>query len=106
MSCPEITFKCKAISGQDKAYKTTDKYLLELDYDFIIKFEKDLRSVAPQDHHKPMGNNTVMKHIERFRKLVHLSQKLGWIERGLATNSLKFYVRVKVATPSETRFEN
>ena len=28
-----------------------------------------------------MGNNTVMKHIERFRKLVHLSQKLGWIER-------------------------
>ncbi|MBO6829869.1 MAG: site-specific integrase [Muricauda sp.] len=64
-----------------KAYKTTDKYLQELDYDFIIKFEKYLRSYVPEDHQKPMGNNTVMKHIERFRKLVHLSQKLGWIER-------------------------
>jgi integrase/recombinase XerD len=28
-----------------------------------------------------MGNNTVMKHIERFRKLINLSRKLGWMER-------------------------
>ena len=64
-----------------KSYRTTDKYLLELDYDFIIKFEKYLRGYVPEDHQKPMGNNTVMKHIERFRKLINLSHKLGWIER-------------------------
>lgn len=64
-----------------KSYKTTDIYLRELDYHFIIKFEKYLRSYKPEDHHKPMGNNTVMKHIERFRKLINLSFKLGWIQR-------------------------
>ncbi len=64
-----------------KSYKTTDIHLRELDYDFIIKFEKYLRAYVPDDHQKPMGNNTVMKHIERFRKLINLSHKLGWIER-------------------------
>jgi hypothetical protein len=64
-----------------KSYKTSDLYLRELDYHFIIKFEKYLRGYVPEDHQKPMGNNTVMKHIERFRKLINLSFKLGWIER-------------------------
>ncbi len=64
-----------------KLYKTTDLYLRELDYHFIIKFEKYLRDYVPEDHQKPMGNNTVMKHIERFRKMINLSLKLGWIER-------------------------
>ncbi|WP_159427044.1 phage integrase SAM-like domain-containing protein [Formosa haliotis] len=64
-----------------KSYKTTDLYLRELDYHFIIKFEKYLRGYMPVDHQKPMANNTVMKHIERFRKLINLSFKLGWIER-------------------------
>ncbi|WP_027126728.1 site-specific integrase [Gelidibacter mesophilus] len=64
-----------------KFYKTTDLYLRELDYHFIIKFEKYLRDYIPEDHQKPMGNNTVMKHIERFRKMINLSFKLGWIQR-------------------------
>lgn len=64
-----------------KTYKTTDMYLRELDYDFIIKFEKHLRGHVPKDHQKKMGNNTVMKHIERLRKLINLAFKLGWIER-------------------------
>lgn len=63
-----------------KNYKTSDIYLRELDYNFIIKFEKYLRGYIPEDHQKQMGNNTVMKHIERFRKLINLSCKLGWIE--------------------------
>ena len=62
-----------------EAYKSRDRFLKELDYDFIIKFEKYLRAHNPQDHHKKMGNNTVMKHIERLRKLINLSFKLGWI---------------------------
>ena len=64
-----------------KCYKTTDLYLRELDYHFIIKFEKFLRDYVPENHQKPMGNNTVMKHIERFRKMINLSFKLGWIQR-------------------------
>lgn len=62
-----------------KAYNSTDMFLKELDYDFIIRFEKYLRAYIPQDHHKKMGNNTVMKHIERLRKLINLSFKLGWM---------------------------
>lgn len=64
-----------------KAYKSPDIQLRELDYDFILKFEKFLRGYIPQDHQRRMGNNTVMKHIERFRKLINLSRKLGWMER-------------------------
>ena len=64
-----------------KTYKTTDMYLRELNYDFIIKFEKHFREHVPKDHQKKMGNNTVMKHIERLRKLINLAFKLGWIER-------------------------
>lgn len=64
-----------------KCYRTTDMHLRELDYNFIIKFEKYLRGYIPTDHQKRMGNNTVMKHIERFRKLINLSYKLGWMER-------------------------
>ncbi|WP_047415353.1 site-specific integrase [Cellulophaga sp. Hel_I_12] len=63
------------------SYKTTDIYLRELDYNFIIKFEKYLRAYIPEDHQKSMGNNTVMKHIERLRKLINLAFKLGWIDR-------------------------
>ncbi|MCB0753111.1 MAG: site-specific integrase, partial [Ignavibacteriae bacterium] len=62
-------------------YKVTDMYLKQLDYNLILKFEKYLRSHAPTDHQKPMGNNTVMKHIERFRKMITLAYKLEWIER-------------------------
>ncbi|WP_424001369.1 phage integrase SAM-like domain and Arm DNA-binding domain-containing protein [Maribacter sp. IgM3_T14_3] len=54
-----------------EAYNSTDMFLKELDYDFIIRFEKYLRAYIPQEHHKKMGNNTVMKHIERFRKLIN-----------------------------------
>ncbi|MBU2902912.1 site-specific integrase [Maribacter dokdonensis] len=76
-----------------KTYKTSDMYLRELDYDFITKFEKYLRSYIPVDHHKRMGNNTVMKHIERFRKLVNLSVKLGWINRDPFVNYKSKFIK-------------
>ncbi|WP_166965416.1 site-specific integrase, partial [Yeosuana marina] len=55
--------------------KTTDMYLSELGYKFILDFERFLRS---QDS---MGNNTVMKHIGRLRKMVSLAFKMDWIEK-------------------------
>ncbi|GAA3654840.1 site-specific integrase [Flavivirga jejuensis] len=78
-----------------KKYKTTDLYLQQLDYDFIIKFEKYLRSYIPQDHQKQMGNNTVMKHIERFRKLINLTFKLGWITRDPFVNFKSQYIKTE-----------
>ena len=76
-------------------YKTTDIYLQELDYNFIIKFEKYLRGYMPKDHQKPMGNNTVMKHIERFRKLINLAFKLGWIERDPFVNFKAQFIKTE-----------
>ncbi|MGC1205320.1 MAG: site-specific integrase [Flavobacteriaceae bacterium] len=78
-----------------KTYKTTDIYLQELDYNFIIKFEKYLRGYMPKDHQKPMGNNTVMKHIERLRKLINLSFKLGWIDKDPFVNFKAQFIKTE-----------
>lgn len=78
-----------------KRYKTTDIYLRELDYNFIIKFEKYLRAHTPEDHQKPMGNNTVMKHIERLRKLINLAVKLGWIDRDPFVNFKAQFIKTE-----------
>ena len=56
-------------------HKTTDIFLSELNYKFIIDFERFLR------YQKSMGNNTVMKHIERLRKMVSLAFKMEWIDK-------------------------
>ena len=62
-------------------YKRNDIFLVELNYKFITDFEHFLRKYQPEDHHLPMGNNTVMKHIERLRKMTNLAVRLGWIEK-------------------------
>jgi len=56
-------------------HRTTDIFLSELSYKFIIDFERFLRQ------QKSMGNNTVMKHIERLRKMVSLAYKMEWIDK-------------------------
>lgn len=62
-------------------FKKEDIYLSELDYQFLSKFEYFLRKYQPTDHHKGMENNGVMKHLERFRKMVRLGVKLGWMKK-------------------------
>lgn len=56
-------------------HNTTDIFLSELSYKFIIDFERFLR------HQNGMGNNTVMKHIERLRKMINLAYKMEWIDK-------------------------
>lgn len=58
-----------------KNLNTTNIYLSELGYKFIIDFEQFLR------RQNDMGNNTVMKHIERLRKMVNLAYKMEWIDK-------------------------
>lgn len=61
--------------------RTQDIYLEQLTYRFLVDFEKFLRLYVPEDHQKPMGNNTVMKHIQRLRKMVTLAYKMEWIDK-------------------------
>lgn len=61
--------------------KTSDILLAHLSYKFLADFEHYLRSYTPLDHHTSMGNNTVMKHIERLRKMINIAIKNEWLER-------------------------
>ncbi|RXP60300.1 site-specific integrase [Lutibacter sp. HS1-25] len=61
--------------------KTTDIYLNQLDYKFICDFENFLHCLWPKEHPKALGQNTVMKHIQRLRKMVTLSYHLEWIDK-------------------------
>ncbi|QEM03133.1 site-specific integrase [Mucilaginibacter rubeus] len=62
-------------------FGTKDKYLSELTYKFITDFEYYLRNRTPDKGQKPLNNNGLMKHIERFCKMVNLAVRLEWIDR-------------------------
>jgi len=62
-------------------HKTSDIYLISLNYKFIIDFEYFLRKYSPDDYHTSMGNNTVMKHIERLRKMINMAIRYEWLEK-------------------------
>ena len=64
-----------------KKIKTQDVYLSQLTFRFLVDFEKFLRTYVPEDHQKKMENNTIMKHIQRLRKMVTLAYKMEWIEK-------------------------
>jgi len=60
---------------------TTDVYLKDLNYKFICDFANFLHCFWPKGHPKAMSNNTVMKHIQRFRKIATLGYHLEWMDR-------------------------
>ena len=62
--------------------KKEDIYLSELSYGILTRFEHFLRTYKPVDHQKPIvNNNTVMKHIQRLRKVVTMSVRLEWLDK-------------------------
>ena len=61
--------------------KTSDIYLHSLNYKFLVDFEYYLRTYVPVDHQSLMGNNTVMKHIERLRKMIKMAIRYEWLEK-------------------------
>lgn len=74
-----------------KRYNVSDLYLSELSFKFITEFELFLRNHKPLDHHKPLANNGVMKHIERLRKMIGLAVRMEWLEKDpFAQYKLKF----------------
>lgn len=56
-------------------YHTSDIYLKQVDYQFTLGFESFLRGLPS------LQNNGVMKHMERFKKLMRLAEDLDWIEK-------------------------
>lgn len=58
-----------------KQHRTSDIYLKQIDYQFTLGFESYLRSLPS------LQNNGVMKHMERFKKLMRLAEHLNWIEK-------------------------
>jgi site-specific recombinase XerD len=72
-------------------FRRSDIYLSELDYSFISKLEHYLRRRQPEDHQKKLENNGLMKHLERFHKIIRLAVKLGWLDKDpFAMFQLKF----------------
>jgi len=64
-----------------KRKKSNDIFLKQIDYAFLTDFEAYLRSYQPvESGQRPLGHNTVMKHLSRFRTLANLAIKLGWME--------------------------
>jgi len=64
-----------------KSHNTTDVFLSQLNYEFICDFENFLHAYWPKGHPRAMSQNTVMKHIQRFRKIIKLGYNLEWLDK-------------------------
>lgn len=64
-----------------KEYKSDDIFLKDLNYGFVIGFESFLRSYKPKHYQPEIGNNTIMKHIQRLRKMIRMAFHMEWIEK-------------------------
>ncbi|MCC4228986.1 site-specific integrase [Zunongwangia profunda] len=60
---------------------TNSIYLSELNYKFINDFSNFLFTYWPKGHINAMSHNTVMKHVQRLRKIVTLAFHLEWIDK-------------------------
>jgi site-specific recombinase XerD len=61
--------------------KVKDIKLEKINYKFVTDFEYYLKTYKPLVHQKPLHNNGVMKHMERFRKMINVALKNEWIEK-------------------------
>jgi integrase/recombinase XerD len=61
--------------------RTSDIFLSQLNYRFLNEFEMFMKAYVPKDQKKPCGQNTIMKHIERLRKVVNMAIKNDWLDR-------------------------
>ncbi|MGQ7856773.1 site-specific integrase [Pedobacter sp. WC2501] len=64
-----------------KKKKFTDIQLSKIDFKFLTDFGIYLRTKTPDKGQRVCTNNTVMKHMERFQKMMGLALRFGWIQR-------------------------
>jgi len=62
-------------------YRSSDVKLSLIDYAFLIEFETYLRNCDTIVKGIPLSNNGIMKHMERFKKMVTLAHKFGCMPR-------------------------
>jgi integrase/recombinase XerD len=62
-----------------KKRKKKDIYLAQLDNVFIIDFGMFMLNRTPNKGQRPCTNNTVMKHMERFKKMIGIALKNNWM---------------------------
>jgi integrase len=100
-----FTTKKYIVEFLEKKYRTPDIALETLSYKFLTEFELYLRSYVPEDHHKSMGNNTIMKHIERLRKIVNVAVKNEWVDRDPFVKFKKKFIKTQRQFLSEEDME-
>ncbi|TRX72553.1 site-specific integrase [Carboxylicivirga sp. M1479] len=75
-----VTYKyIKAFLKNKK--KTSDIYLSQIDYRFLMDYEAFLNTYQLLDSYKKLSQNTIMKHLSWLRALLNLAMKMEWISR-------------------------
>lgn len=64
----------------ESKFKAPDILLQDLNYAFVLGFESFLRKVKPLHYQEKIGNNAVMKHIQRMKKMIKMAHDIEWIE--------------------------
>ena len=60
---------------------TSDIFLSQLSYKWLLDFESFVKERHPFEHRKPCGQNTAMHHIKRLRKIIGIAIKNEWLDR-------------------------
>lgn len=93
--------------GTMKNYRSTEKFVTEyirtkrktdllldsLNNRFIMEFNIFLRTKKPEKGQKPCGNNTVMKHMERLKKMIGIALNNGWMKNSPFTHFKRKIIR-------------
>ena len=106
--------------GTLKNYFTTQKYfkkyiikklfvrdipLSQLKYGFLTGFEKFMKesnSIIPD---KPCNHNTIMKHIERLKKVIHLAVQNEWLGKDPFSQFKATFIKKDIAYLNEHELE-
>jgi len=62
-------------------YKVSDIFLTSLNYKFVADLELFLRKHTLIANQRQMENNTVMKHIERLKKMIQMAIRYEWLDK-------------------------
>ncbi|MCT4645247.1 MAG: site-specific integrase [Carboxylicivirga sp.] len=62
-------------------HKKTDIHLSLLRYGFLVGFVNFMKETKPINPHQPFTHNTIMKHVERFKKIMNLAYQNEWLEK-------------------------
>jgi site-specific recombinase XerD len=79
--------------------------LFQLKYGFITGFEKYLKesdSIIPD---RPCSHNTIMKHIERLKKVFHLAVQNEWLEKDPFTQFKPSFIKKEIAYLNELELD-